>query len=59
MSVSTAARQAAEKGLDVILAEDAIGDRDIPGMGASDVLKSSLMELADAFGTVFSCSAIY
>lgn len=52
--VSTTARQAAEKGWDVLLAEDAIGDRDIPGMSASEVVKASLTELADAFGTVIS-----
>lgn len=50
--VSTTARQADEKGWDVLLAEDAIGDRDIPGLSASEVVRASLAELADAFGTV-------
>jgi len=50
--VSTTARQAAEKGWDVVLVEDGIGDRDIPDMSASEVVKASLNELADAFGTV-------
>ncbi|KAI9874025.1 MAG: hypothetical protein M1830_010289 [Pleopsidium flavum] len=50
--VSTTARQAAELGYDVLLAEDAIGDRDIPGLGGEEVTKIALMELDDAFGTV-------
>jgi len=50
--VSTTARQAAEKGWDVVLVEDGIGDRDIPNMNAGEVVKASLDELADAFGSV-------
>jgi len=50
--VSTTARQAAEKGWDVVLVEDGIGDRDIPRMSAEEVVKASLNELADAFGSV-------
>jgi nicotinamidase-related amidase len=50
--VSTTARQAAEKGYDVILAEEAIGDRNIPGAKAEDVVKMVLAELGDAFGSV-------
>lgn len=56
--VSTTARQAAEKGLDVILAKEAIGDRDIPGMDSQSVVDSSLKELADAFATVVPVSQI-
>jgi len=56
--VSTTARQAAEKGYDVIIAEDAVGDRDIPGAKAGDVVKITLAELADAFGTVVKSSSI-
>jgi nicotinamidase-related amidase len=56
--VSTTARQAAEKGYDVILARDAIGDRDIPGASGEEVTKMALTELADAFGTVVSASEI-
>ncbi|MCJ1299502.1 hypothetical protein MMC08_002294 [Hypocenomyce scalaris] len=50
--VSTTARQAAELGYDVVLAEDAIGDRDIPGLSGEEVTKATLLELGDAFGTV-------
>lgn len=58
MCVSTTARQAAEKGYDVILAEDAIGDRNIPGVKAEDLVRVVLAELADAFGTVVKSSDI-
>jgi len=50
--VSTTARQGAQLGYDVVLAEDAIGDRDIPGVSAEEVTKVALKELSDAFGTV-------
>ncbi|KAJ8064795.1 hypothetical protein OCU04_007105 [Sclerotinia nivalis] len=56
--VSTTARQAAEKGYEVILVEDAIGDRDIPGVKAEELVKTVLAELADAFGTVVQSSEI-
>lgn len=56
--VSTTARQAAEKGYDVILASDAIGDRDIPGASGDEVTKMTLKELGDAFGTVVKGSEI-
>ncbi|KAH8594135.1 isochorismatase hydrolase-like protein [Bisporella sp. PMI_857] len=56
--VSTTARQAAEKGYDVILVEDAIGDRDIPGVKAEDLVKTVLAELADAFGSVVKADSI-
>lgn len=50
--VTTTARQADERGYDVLLAEEAIGDRDIPGVAAADLVRVTLAELADAFGTV-------
>ncbi len=56
--VSTTARQAAERGYDVLIAEDAVGDRDIPGAKAEDVVRISLAELADAFGTVVKAGSI-
>jgi nicotinamidase-related amidase len=56
--VSTTARQAAERGYDVVIAEDAVGDRDIPGAKAADVVKMSLAELADAFGSIVKASTI-
>ena len=56
--VSTTARQASDMGYDVLLVEDGIGDRDIPGASAAEVVKMSLAELADAFGTVVKASSI-
>jgi nicotinamidase-related amidase len=56
--VSTTARAGAELGYDVILAEDAIGDRDIPGAKADEVVKMVMTELGDAFGTVMKSSSI-
>lgn len=51
--VSTTARAAADQGLDVILAQDAIGDRDIPGgLDGQQLTDIVLRELGDAFGTV-------
>lgn len=56
--VSTTARQAAEKGYDVLIVEDAVGDRNIPGVNAEELVKVVLAELADAFGTVVKASSI-
>lgn len=56
--VSTTARQAAEKGYDVILAQDAIGDRNIPGASAEELVKTTMAELGDAFGTVVQSNSI-
>ena len=52
--VSTTARQSAERGYDVVLVKEAIGDRDIPGVKAGELVETVLKELADAFGTVVS-----
>lgn len=56
--VSTTARQADEKGYEVIIAEDAVGDRDIPNITADDLKKTVLAELADGFGTVVRSESI-
>lgn len=56
--MSTTARQGAQLGYDVLLVEDAIGDRDIPGQKAEDVTKAALDEIADAFGTVVKSADI-
>lgn len=56
--VSTTARQAAEKGYDVVIAEDAVGDRDIPGAKAEELVRITLAELGDAFGTVVKAGSI-
>jgi nicotinamidase-related amidase len=56
--ISTTARQAAERGYDVVIAEDAVGDRNIPGVKAEDLVRTSLAELADAFGSVVKAESI-
>ncbi|KAF2664697.1 Isochorismatase hydrolase [Microthyrium microscopicum] len=56
--VSTTARQAAQRGYDVIVAEDAVGDRDIPGVKAQELTTVALREIADAFGTIVSSKEI-
>jgi nicotinamidase-related amidase len=56
--VSTTARQGNDLGYDVVLVKDAIGDRDIPGIGGAEVTENTLKELSDAFGTVVQSSDI-
>jgi len=56
--VSTTARQGNDLGYNVVLAKDAIGDRDIPGLSGSEVTEATLKELSDAFGTVVPSSEI-
>ncbi|KAK2053380.1 isochorismatase [Colletotrichum caudatum] len=56
--VSTTARQAAQRGFDVLVAEDAVGDRDIPGVDAAQLTKVALSEIGDAFGTVVQSTDI-
>ncbi|KAI9779280.1 MAG: hypothetical protein M1835_004749 [Candelina submexicana] len=56
--VSTTAREGSQSGYEIILAEDAIGDRDIPGASGEDVTKMVMLELGDAFGTVVKGSEI-
>ncbi|EDU43628.1 conserved hypothetical protein [Pyrenophora tritici-repentis Pt-1C-BFP] len=56
--VSTTAREAFQKGYEVILVEDAIGDRDIPGVQGDEVTRVALAELGDVFGTVVKSADI-
>ncbi|KAJ2994198.1 hypothetical protein NUW58_g1624 [Xylaria curta] len=56
--VSTTARQAAEKGWDVIIPKDAVGDRHIPGVDAAELVRVALSEIADAFGTIIESKEI-
>lgn len=56
--VSMTARQASELGYDVLIAGDAVGDRDIPGARGEEVTRMVLAELADAIGTVIQSSDI-
>lgn len=56
--VSTTARQAEERGYEVVIVEDAVGDRDIPGVKAEELVRITLAELADAFGSVVKSESI-
>lgn len=56
--ISTTARAGAERGYEVVIVRDAVGDRDIPGVSAEDLVAVALSELADAFGTVVSADDI-
>lgn len=47
-----------QKGYEVILVEDAIGDRDIPGVKGDELTRVALAELADVFGTIVQSSDI-
>ena len=42
----------------MIIAEDAVGDRDIPGATGAEVTKMVMVELGDAFGTIVKSSEI-
>ena len=50
--MSTTASQAAQRGYDVLVAGDAVGDRDIPGVSGEELTKVVLAELGDAFATI-------
>lgn len=56
--VSTTARQAAQRGYDVIVVEDGIGDRDIPGVKGDELTKVTLAELGDVFATIIKSADI-
>jgi len=56
--VSTTAREAFQKGYEVVLVGDAIGDRDIPGVKGHEVTRVVLAELGDCFGTVVNSQDI-
>ncbi|KAF7595583.1 hypothetical protein BBP40_005618 [Aspergillus hancockii] len=56
--ISTTARAGSELGYDVIIVGDAVGDRNIPGVDADQLVSVALSELADAFGTVVSSAEI-
>lgn len=56
--VSNTARQGNDMGYNVVLAKDAIGDRDIPGLSGAEVTETVMKELSDAIGTVVQSSDI-
>lgn len=50
--VSTTTRQASQRGYDVLVVQDGIGDRDLPGVKGEELTRVVLAELADVFATV-------
>lgn len=56
--VSTTARQASQRGYDVLVVEDGIGDRDIPGHSGGELTKVVLAELGDIFATIVKSADI-
>ncbi|GAQ05922.1 uncharacterized isochorismatase family protein YrdC [Aspergillus lentulus] len=56
--VSTTTRAASERGYDVVIASDAVGDRDIPGTNAETLVSVVLSELGDAFATIIPSTEI-
>ncbi|KAM7216931.1 Isochorismatase-like protein [Rhypophila decipiens] len=56
--VSTTARQASQRGYEVLVVEDGIGDRDIPGFTGDLLTKAVLAELGDVFATVIKSADI-
>ena len=54
--ITGTARSGMEHGYDVVIVEDGVGDRDIPGVKADLLVKTVLLELADAIGTVVHSS---
>ncbi|KAF2744014.1 Isochorismatase hydrolase [Sporormia fimetaria CBS 119925] len=56
--ISTTAREGFQHGYEVVVVEDGIGDRDIPGASGEEVTSMTLKELADVFVTVVKSSDI-
>ncbi|KAJ7155108.1 Isochorismatase-like protein [Mycena filopes] len=56
--VSTTAREGHQLGYGVVVVEDGVGDRNIPGANGEDVTKMVMLELADIFATVVSSGDI-
>lgn len=50
--VSTTSRDGARLGYDIVVAKDAVGDRNIPGVDAEQLKNVALYEVADVFGTL-------
>ncbi|KAH7389262.1 Isochorismatase-like protein [Cadophora sp. MPI-SDFR-AT-0126] len=56
--ISTTVRQASQRGYDVLVVGDGIGDRDIPDVKGNEVTRVVLTELADVFATVVTSEDI-
>ncbi|KAF1817381.1 Isochorismatase hydrolase [Eremomyces bilateralis CBS 781.70] len=56
--VSATVRAGAELGYDISVLRDAVGDRDIPGANAEELVRVSLAELADTVATILDSKDI-
>ncbi|PGH16272.1 hypothetical protein AJ79_01811 [Helicocarpus griseus UAMH5409] len=56
--VSTTARRAGELAYDIVIAQDAVGDRPAGGYSGEELKKVALLEIADFFGTLVSSKDI-
>jgi nicotinamidase-related amidase len=56
--ISGTVRVAFEKGYDVLVPRDCVGDRDIPGCDAEKLVEVALAEMADVFATVVESAEI-
>lgn len=56
--VTGTARSGMELGYDVVVVEDGIGDRDVPGASAEVLVKTVLAELGDAIATIVKSTDI-
>ncbi|KAF2799608.1 Isochorismatase hydrolase [Melanomma pulvis-pyrius CBS 109.77] len=56
--VSTTARDGEQRGFDILVVEDGVGDRDIPGATGEEVTSMVLKELADCFGTIIKSADV-
>ncbi len=56
--VSSTARAGNELGYEVVIVGDAVGDRNIPGVEAEELVKVVLAEFTDGFGTVIQSGEI-
>lgn len=56
--VSTTAREGMQKGYEVIVVQDGVGDRNISGVTGEELTRVTLAELGDIFGTVVMSEAI-
>ncbi|KAH8800157.1 isochorismatase family protein [Xylogone sp. PMI_703] len=56
--ISATARAGAELGFDISVVHDAIGDRELPGVSAEELVRVSLLELSDVVATIINSTAV-
>lgn len=56
--VSSTARAASDRGFEVVVVEDGVGDRDVPGATAAQLVSTVLAEIGDSFGTILKSTDV-